>query len=194
MIKTLQLFLLIIFTSCSTSKHQIILVEHINSRAEGDRFIDSLKASGKDTIIGYYSGCSGCWRGTQTPYYIYWCTENNWHLTKFTNYSRFNQITRFRPSINYLSKNIETIDSSNLIKTGVWISHCHFEIVRIVLNGKEMKYTILDYEKLDNELAPKVILIDKIRSELFNIHPSEWKGLDYKRKIRRKNRSKLIGL
>ena len=60
------------------------------------------------------------------------------------------------------------------------MSHFTYDAVRILLNGREINYEIKNYEKWNNESAPKVILIDKIRSKLFAIFPSEWKALDYK--------------
>ncbi|MBL7888431.1 MAG: hypothetical protein JNL24_02700 [Bacteroidia bacterium] len=185
--RLLQLLILILLTGCSMSKYYTVFVEHIDSRAEGDRFIDSLKAAGQDTIIGYYDGCSGCIQGLEKPYYIFWDSGNKWHLTKFTKYSRFNQITGYSPPIKYTSEYFETIDSLKLTVPEFEMSHFPYDVVRIVLNGKEINYEIKDYEKWNNESAPKVILIDKIRSKLFDVLPSEWKGLDYKTEKRRKD-------
>jgi hypothetical protein len=66
------------------------------------------------------------------------------------------------------------------------MSHYHYDVVRIILNGNEIIYEIKDYEKWNNESAPRVLLLDKIRSKLFEIRHSEWQGLDYKIEKRRK--------
>jgi hypothetical protein len=178
--RILQILIAIVLTGCSVSKYYTSSVEHFDSRAEGNGFIDSLRTSGKDTIIGYYDGCSGCIRGLEKPYYIYWQSENKWNLTKFTIYARFNHITGFSPPIKYISDNIEAIDTLKLSLPKAEMSHFTYDAVRILLNGREINYEIKNYEKWNNESAPKVILIDKIRSKLFAIFPSEWKALDYK--------------
>jgi hypothetical protein len=57
--RILQILIPIVLTGCSVSKYHTSSLEHFDSRAEGNVFIDSLRTSGKDTIIGYYDGCSG---------------------------------------------------------------------------------------------------------------------------------------
>jgi hypothetical protein len=184
--RLLQSLILILLTGCSMSKYNTVCVEHIDSKSEGDRFIDSLRALGLDTIIGYYDGCSGCVQGIEKPYYIFWGTGNRWHVTKITKYSRFNQITGLSPPINYVSENLLTIENTNLAAPKFQMCHYTYDVVRIILNGNEIIYEIKDYEKWNNESAPRVLLLDKIRSKLFEIRHSEWQGLDYKIEKRRK--------
>jgi hypothetical protein len=173
--------------SCSAIRYSTVYVEHIDSRAEGDRFIDSLRTSGLDTIIGYYDGCSGCIQGVEKPYYIFWDSGNIWHLTKITKYSRFNQITGYSPPINFLFENLSTIENNNLNAPKFEMCHFNYEVVRIILDDKEINYKIKDSEKWNNESSPRVMLIDKIRSTLFDIYPSAWKGLNYKTEKRKKD-------
>jgi hypothetical protein len=177
--KLLPLFILMLLIGCSTSKYYVAYVQHIDSRAEGNKFIDSLRTLGMDTIIGYYDGCSGCVEGFEKPYYIFWDSKNTWHLIKFTTYSKYNEITGYSPPIKYVSENIESIENGKLNAPQFELLHFHYDAVRIIFQNKETKYEINDFEKFDNESAPKVILIDKIRSELLGIFPSDWKGLNY---------------
>lgn len=108
-----SLLILFLLFSCSTGRHNIIYLEHLNAKEEGDQFIDSLKTAGVDTIIGYYDGCSGCNQGREKSYYVFWDSENKWNLTKFTNYSRYNHIAGYSPPINYISSNIDSIENGS---------------------------------------------------------------------------------
>lgn len=172
--------------SCSLSKQYTVFVEHIDSRAEGDKFIDSLHTAGVDTIIGYYDGCSGCIQGLEKPYYVFWDSGKKWHVTKFTKYSRFNHIAGYTPPINYLSDNVDSIKNGKLKKPQYEMNHFPYDVVRINLGDYDFKYEIKAYEKWANESHQKAILIDKIRSKLLDISLGEWKGLNYKSEKRKK--------
>jgi len=182
----LQVLIFVSLIGCASSKYSTVYIEHLNSRAEGERFIDSLKTQGVDTIIGYYDNCYGCWSGFNRPYYVYWDSGNIWHLTTFTNYSRFKNITGYSPPLAYLISNLEAIENEPIIKPQYDISHFSIEYVRIILGEKEIKYSTRNYEKWHNESVQKVILIDKIRSKLFGIPQWEWKSLNYKSEKRKR--------
>ena len=171
---------------CSMSKHYTVYVEHLDSRIEGDRFIDSLQNAGVDTIIGYYDGCSGCIQGLDKPYYVFWDSGKKWYLTKFTKYSRFNHIAGYSPPIKYLTENLENIENGKLTKPQYEISHYPYDVVRIILKDNEIKYEVKAYEKWTNESTQKVILIDKIRSKLLDIRPGNWEGKNFKTEKRKK--------
>jgi hypothetical protein len=85
-----------------------------------------------------------------------------------------------------LSENWLTIENTNLAAPKFQMSHFHYDVVRIILNGNEIIYEIKNYEKWNNESAPRVLLIDKIRSKLFDIPQREWRGLNYKTEKRGK--------
>lgn len=171
------------------NKHYTVYVEHLDSRLEGDRFIDSLQSAGFDTIIGYYDGCSGCIQGRNKPYYIFWDSGKKWYLTKFTNYSRFNHIAGYSPPIKYLTENLESIKNDKLKKPEYEISHYPYDVIRIILNDKEIRYEVKAFEKWNNESIQKVILIDKIRSNLLRVLSGEWKGLNFKTEKIKKERA-----
>lgn len=189
-IKKMKSFLIILILSfligCSLNRNSTVYVEHLDSRLDGDRFIDSLKSVGVDTIIGYYDGCSGCILGLEKPYYVFWDAGKKWYVTKFTKYSRYNHIAGYTPPIKYLSENLDIIENGRIQKPRYELNHYPYDVIRIYLSDKEIKYEITADEKGTNEASQKVILIDKIRSKLLDILPGEWKGLNYKSEKRRK--------
>ncbi len=185
----ITLLTITLLISCSTRKYYTTYVEHLDSRAEGDRFIDSLMTSGVDTIIGYYDGCSGCIQGLEKPYYVFWASGKKWFVTKFTKYSKFNHIAGYSPPIKYLSDNLDSIENGRLNKPQYEMSHFPYDVIRIKLNDTEFEYEIKNFEKWKNESAQKVILIDKIRSKILDILTGEWKGLNYKSEKRKKESS-----
>lgn len=176
----LIIFILSFLIGCSMSRNCPVYVEHLDSRVDGDRFMDSLRNVRVDTIIGYYIGCSGCIAGLEKPYYVFWNAEKKWYVTKFTKYSRYNHIAGYAPPIKYLSENLDSIENGRIKNTQYKLSHYPFDVIRIKLSDEEIKYEITADEKWINESSQKVILIDKIRYKLLDILPEEWKGLNYK--------------
>lgn len=58
--------------------------------------------------------------------------------------------------------------------------HYHFEDVFLKTGKRELIYRIDEYEKEVNQTNFKVLLIDKIRADLFEILFWKWRGQNFK--------------
>jgi hypothetical protein len=182
------LLILLFLGACSNRFHKTNYIEHLDPVANGNKFIDSLRAEGIDTLIAYYEGCSGCIRGFEKSYYIYWVHNDSGYLTKFTNYSNFKAFQSY-PPLQYLKENIKSIENGWLNEPKSEWNHFQFQSIYIILGTKEIKYTIPDYVRWVNESAPKVIFIDKIRSKLYGLNPEYWVGLNFKTEKKRSEKN-----
>jgi hypothetical protein len=165
---------ILIFVSCLTKKNYSIAVAKFNPQEEGVNFINSLKQSGVDTIISYYDGCSGCVLGYPANYYVFWTNRNKSFVTKFNEYSKFNTLRRSGVSINYITSVLNELMNEKLKEPTIDISHYNYNFVTVVFGKEQFQYEIKGYEKSENENSIRSIFIDKIRSSLFEINPSEW--------------------
>lgn len=168
--------LVLVLAACSTKKQQIHTVVHLNSRIEGDQFIDSLISNGTDSLISYYSGCSDCPRNFNRLYAIYWYSEGHWNLRKFTSKARYQTLKDYEPPMSYLMANRKSIADSSLNSSNYVLSAYAFELIRIHFANQSIQYRIKDYERLGNEDHPKVLLIDKLRKNLNEIPTEKWKS------------------
>ncbi|QNR23852.1 hypothetical protein [Croceimicrobium hydrocarbonivorans] len=168
--------LVLVLAACSTKKSQIQTVVHLNSRIEGDQFIDSLISNGTDSLIAYYSGCSDCSRNFNRQYAIYWYSEGHWNLRKFTSKARYQTLKDYEPPMAYLMANRKSIADSSLNSSNYVLSAYAFELIRIQFASQSIEYRIKDYERLGNEEHPKVQLIDQMRSALQKIPSESWKS------------------
>lgn len=162
-----SLFLLTLAIGCGTHK---TAVSHLDSREEGNAFIDSLLAADVDTVIGYYQGCVGCVKGLPLDYYIYWLdeTEKRWKIKRFSTYARYEILQRGRPPMSYLERNLDSIETGRM-KPFPEFSHFSWESIRIILGERSFEYKVEEMERQFNDSSPRVIFIDKIRSELLGL-------------------------
>jgi len=162
-------------------------VEHLNPIEEGEKYIKELQAMGVDTIISYFDGCSGCIPGLTQDYYIFWDSGKKWHLKKINQYTEFQEITGYSPPINFIRNNFKNIESEKLKNNHGELSHYPFDDIRIILNEIDIEYSVSASVYFQNELAKRIILIDKIRSDILNVLPSMWVGINYKKEKRKKD-------
>lgn len=159
-----------------------MLVQHLNPKEEGGKFVDSLKHSGVDTIIGYYKGCSGCVSGVTSEYYVFWIKSNESFVTKFNELTNYNVLRSYFP-FSYVSTVYVELRREKLRDPKLTTSHYIYESVSIFFDDEEYEYDIVDFEKKANENSLKVNLIDKLRANLLIIN-KDWKGQNYiKRKV-----------
>lgn len=165
---------------CAMRKNDI-LVAHLDSKAEGRHFTDSLINAGVDTFLTYYDGCSGCIHGTTKPFYVYWVNNGIGYVTKFNELTNFNIVSK-NFNVIYTVSLVEKLGKENLSQDSFTISHYGYEQIELRLGSKVIIYELRDYEKAANEISNAAILIDKFRAFLFSIPESDWYGLSYKRK------------
>lgn len=165
--------------SCGIGKYQVP-VHHLLPKVEASDFKDSLVSLGVDTILGYWDACSGCVQGIENPYYLYWIYKGEICLTKFTETSNYNILSNQWFPIDFVCTYFDEIIADSIIEPDFGLLHYDFEEVHIKLAEREFHLRIDEYEKTVNQDNFKVRLIDKIRSDLFEVDQWKWVGQNFK--------------
>lgn len=164
------------FASACSSKKEV-LVDHLDPKEQGERFLDSLEKAGVDTAISYRDGCSGCFENAPEPHYLMWSDSSYWSVIKFTKWGTYGPVKQSGFPISFLSGNFGKIRDDTLSEPEYILSHFPYEEVRARIDDLSMEYRVKSYEKGANQLNYRVLLIDKIRSYLFEIPEAKWRPI-----------------
>lgn len=165
----------VICTGCVASRSSSSSGEELNPISDGHNFLDSLRAAGVDTFVTYFDGCSGCVEGWPQSYYIIWQQSGISYLTRFTEKGYYNVVESADFNWQFVEKHVDRLKTEELQHPEALFSHYHYDRVSVLLGNADVQYEVLGFEQEVNEMSLKVILIDKIRSYLFEIPVWEWK-------------------
>lgn len=163
-----------------TLKKRSIPIQHLDSREEASSFKDSLLNVGIDTVILYGDACSGCIPGSLEPYYLYWIEGGVHNLKRFTEEAVYYPIQTRNFPVDFIFERIEDIRSDSIVKPEFKLSHYNYDEVYIRIGVKEVNYVVDQFDKEENSMNFKVLLIDKIRSSLLEVPEWKWEGMNYK--------------
>lgn len=142
---------------------------------ESKRFMDSLVASGVDTVIRYYKGSAGC-PSIRPQSIVYWCHNRVPSAVIYSQavqrkkqreivFMRVHYYTElFWPySLSFYDRNFDKIQNDTVGKRGKYIFNYTFEVMDLVLGERSFKF---DFDHLEEvmENNARVLMIANFRS------------------------------
>lgn len=180
--------ILLCMASCRFNRLRVY-EPYLDSYATGQKEVAKLLEEGVDSVLVYYDGCIGCVHGVPKPYYVYWKEDEQWQITKFSSYGPHN-VLKSNLSMGHFQLIKEGLDEELKPSNQYW-SHYPYEQVKMYAAGDSICYEVEYMERAKNTSHPKVLWMDKIRSDLLS-YEGYWRNKKIKYSGERIHRDSIL--